>query len=92
MNVDDVELNQIKQAIVRQVNEIASLRAELAQAREEVEKLTSCGLIECAVRNPAVSEAMRHWENRAEKAEAEVERLRNALHEQAADAEDYSRR
>lgn len=34
------------------------------------------GTIEIAVRNPAVAESMKHWEGRAERAEAECARLR----------------
>ena len=81
-----VETERLRSAYNGAVNDRVELEAgmarierELAEARAEVEKLTSCGLIECAVRNPAVSEAMRHWENRAEKAEAEVERLRGVM-------------
>ncbi len=51
----------------------------------EVEMLTTAGVIECAVRNPAVAEYMAHWECRAEKAESELAKLRaapRATHEQ----------
>lgn len=52
--------------------------SELDQLREEVAFLKSCGIIELAVRNPNVADYMKHWEGRAEKAEAaliEVDRL-----------------
>ena len=54
---------------------------EIERLRHEVDALTNCGVIECAVRNPSVAEYMRHWEGRATKAEAEIERLRRALHD-----------
>jgi hypothetical protein len=41
--------------------------------------LQTWGVAEIAVRNLAVMEYMRHWEGRAEKAEADVERLRTLL-------------
>lgn len=47
--------------------------------RAEVERLTTSGIAEVAAHNPSVMDYMRHWEGRAEKAEAEVERLRAAL-------------
>ena len=39
------------------------------------------GVIEIAIRNPNVSSSMRHWEERAEKAEAEVARLKRLVEE-----------
>ena len=43
MNVDDGELARIRQAMVRQVNEIASLHAELTEARAEIERMKRDG-------------------------------------------------
>jgi hypothetical protein len=50
----------------------AEPKTELESLREEVAFLKSCGIIEVAVRNPSVAEYMKHWEERAEKAEAEL--------------------
>ena len=52
---------------------------EIDRLKRELAHLTSSGIIEIAVRNPNVAEYMRHWEERAEKAEAENARLREAL-------------
>ena len=48
----------------------------LREATREAEMLVRGGSIEVAVRNPNVASYMKHWEERAEKAEAEVEQLR----------------
>jgi hypothetical protein len=45
---------------------------------DELHLMKTAGIIEVAVRNPNVMEYMRHWEDRAEKAEAEVIALREA--------------
>ena len=42
---------------------------------ELIETLTKGGIIEVAIRNPNVMEYMRHWEGRAEKAEAALEAM-----------------
>jgi hypothetical protein len=47
-------------------------KSEIDALREEMRFLKTCGIIEIAVRNPNVAEYMRHWERRAEKAEAEL--------------------
>lgn len=52
---------------------------ECKALRAEIETLTKSGIIEVAVRNPNVMEYMRHWEGRAEKAEARVAELEAAL-------------
>jgi tRNA C32,U32 (ribose-2'-O)-methylase TrmJ len=52
---------------------------ELETTRNLVDLLTKSGIIEVAVRNPNVMSYMEHWEGRAEKAEAEVERLREVI-------------
>jgi tRNA C32,U32 (ribose-2'-O)-methylase TrmJ len=56
-----------------------SLQRDIERLKHEVGALTSMGTIECAIRNPAVSESMRHWEGRAESAEREVAALRAML-------------
>lgn len=53
----------------------------IEELEAEIETLTTAGIVEVAARNPNVMEYMRHWEGRAEKAEAEVARLRGALTE-----------
>lgn len=53
--------------------------SEVDRLRQEITNLINSGIVEVAVRNPNVHEYMRHWEGRAEKAEAEVERLRAQL-------------
>lgn len=50
--------------------------SEVDRLRQEITDLINSGIVEVAVRNPNVLEYMRHWEGKAEKAEAEVERLR----------------
>ena len=67
---------------------------ELATLRGRVEALSDpldwriCGIIELAVRNPNVKSYMEHWEARAEKAEAENARLREALEKIAKNSPD----
>lgn len=58
---------------------VAELEAEVERLRQEITDLINLGIVEVAVRNPNVLEYMRHWEGRAEKAEAEVERLKAQL-------------
>ena len=58
------------------VQAVDELGTENARLRAELKQWTTWGVIEVAIRNPSVSEYMRHWEGRATKAEAEVERLR----------------
>jgi hypothetical protein len=53
-----------------------SLTEELEAVRDT---LTSAGIVEIAARNPSVMEYMRHWEARAEKAEAERDGLSGTL-------------
>jgi hypothetical protein len=57
----------------------AEPKTELERLREEVAFMKTCGVIEIAVRNPSVMEYMRHWEGRAEKAEAEAARYRDEV-------------
>lgn len=57
-------------------------RAELAE--RELEHFKSGGIIEVAIRNASVSEYMRHWEGRTERAEnaelrENISRLRERL-------------
>lgn len=50
------------------------LARRLEEARRELYMLQSAGVIECAVRNPAVAEYMKHWEGRTEAAEKGAQR------------------
>ena len=54
---------------------VASLTAERDQLRAEVERLKTCGITELAAINPSVLEYCKHWEARAERAEAERDAL-----------------
>lgn len=56
--------------------------ATIARLSAEVEMLTRGGIIEVSIRNPSVADYMKHWEGRAEKAEAEITRLTAALSEE----------
>ncbi|MGN6773139.1 MAG: hypothetical protein ACTHJQ_25320 [Rhizobiaceae bacterium] len=51
---------------------ISDEEREIRKLRHEVEMLMGAGIIEVAVRNPNVAEYMKHWEDRALKAEAAV--------------------
>ena len=52
------------------------LHATLTAALDELDLMKTAGIIEVAVRNPSVSEYMKHWEDRAEKAEAQIAEAR----------------
>ena len=54
---------------------VAKPQTEVERLREDARFFRNCGIIEIAARNPNVAEYMRHWEGRAERAEAEVARL-----------------
>ena len=54
----------------------AALMAERDQLRAEVERLKTGGIVELAAVNLSVLEYCTHWESRAERAEAEIIRLR----------------
>lgn len=51
-------------------------KCEICDLEDMEQILFHGGIIEVAVRNPSVSEYMRHWEGRAEKAERELELCR----------------
>ena len=48
----------------------------IEELEAEIETLTTAGIVEVAARNPNVLEYMKHWEGRAEAAEAENKRWR----------------
>lgn len=64
-------------------------RCEICVMENELSTFRTAGIIEIAVRNPAVAEYMRHWEGRAEKAERECAELREQLRHPT-DAECYA--
>ena len=51
---------------------IQAIQAERDQLRAEVERLKTCGIVELAAINSSVLEYCKHWEARAERAEAEL--------------------
>lgn len=55
--------------------ELSEIERCLKHLESEIYMLTRAGIIEVAIRNPSVMEYIKHWEGRAEKAEAEVSRL-----------------
>lgn len=56
--------------------ELVKARDRAESQRREESQWRGWGIIEIAVRNQSVSDYMEHWEGRALKAEAEVERLK----------------
>jgi hypothetical protein len=52
---------------------------ERNEARAEVERLIKGGIVEVAVSNQSVAEYMKHWEGRAERAEAACAEMRSVL-------------
>lgn len=57
------------------------IRAYGDKGAEEAHFLKTCGVIELAIRNPNVASYMVHWESRAERAEAEADKLRQEIDE-----------
>jgi hypothetical protein len=57
---------------------LSSLSLRVEELEAEVHNCRTWGIIEVAIRNPSVADYMSHWERRAEKAEAELTRLRTA--------------
>jgi hypothetical protein len=57
---------------------LSSLSLRVEELEAEVHNFRTWGIIEVAIRNPSVADYMRHWERRAENAEAELTRLRTA--------------
>ena len=55
------------------------LARRLEKAQHELDMMKSAGVIECAIRNPSVAEYMRHWEGRAESAEAALKEAQGLL-------------
>lgn len=58
---------------------ITTLTASLAQMTWDRDMLANGGVIEVAIRNPSVSDYMKHWEGRAEAAEADNAKLREEI-------------
>ena len=57
----------------------AALAAECDQLRAKAERLKTCGIAELAAVNSSVLEYCKHWEARAERAEAELAKERARL-------------
>lgn len=51
----------------------------IEELEREIQTLTTAGIIEVAVRNPCVMGYMKHWEDRAEAAEAKLTKAVEAL-------------
>ena len=58
---------------------VKKLFAHARQLEREIEMLTNAGVIECAVRNKAVAEYMRHWEGRTLTAEGQLVVAKNLI-------------
>ena len=67
---------------------IQAIQAERDQLRAEVERLKTCGIVELAAINSSVLEYCKHWEARAERAEAELATAKERLRSEAMD--DYA--
>jgi hypothetical protein len=59
--------------------EISEQQGRIAELESELHTMKTAGIIEAAVRNPAVSEYMAHWEGRTEKAQDRIAELEAAL-------------
>lgn len=55
---------------------VATLERTVAELREELDQWTKWGTIEVAIRNSSVASSMKHWEDRAESAEAALKKMR----------------
>ena len=60
---------------------VQSLTDQNNKLRAENERLKTSGIAEVAAHNPSVMDWIHHWERRTLKAEAENEKLREALDE-----------
>jgi len=58
--------------------ELNAATTERDQLRAEVERLKTCGITELAAVNPSVADYCKHWEARAERAEAELAKYLSA--------------
>ena len=76
---DDLWMQALPPAVL--AGRLSRAAAENAALRAEIDTMRTAGICEIAARNPQVMEYMRHWETRAEAAEAETARLRGLLAE-----------
>ncbi len=81
------ERDTLRDALDRFDAEMVTFKAERDEARAEVERLRDECIVEVASHNVSVREYCTHWESRATKAEAEVERLK-AMYETAGQCKD----
>lgn len=70
----------MRSAVTAALAEAASL---LSTLKAELDHLTKSGIIEVSIRNPSVADYMRHWEGRAEAAEAERDALAKQVNQYA---------
>ena len=75
------ELNAATNDYSNVTPDAARLLRALRIVSDEVDTLCHGGIIEVSMRNTNVMSFFKHWEHRAETAEAEVARLRAALNE-----------
>ena len=68
-------------ALKRQLTDAGLTHGPVHDKLEELHLMKTAGIIEVAVRNPNVMEYVRHWEGRAEAAEADRDRLAGELAE-----------
>jgi len=77
--IADSEAAAVQTAMIREYGNLCATNEGLAKERDklraEVERLKTCGIVEIAASNPSVLDYCKHWEARAQRAEAEVERL-----------------
>lgn len=71
----------VENGMVTQAREVLAMDRELRKAQSENEHFTKSGIIEIAVRNPSVSDWMKHWESRALAAESRLAAVEKALKE-----------
>lgn len=83
-------LNQSLNGVVLGTAEFVCPWRKIERLERELAHFTASGIVEIAVRNPSVAEYCKHWEGRAEKAEAERDRLRAALQEATSTLQDLA--
>ena len=77
----EVESYNAMKAVRDKLNTPSSALARIEELEAELHLMKTSGIVEVAVRNPSVMEYMRHWEGRAERAEAKLAKAVEALEE-----------
>ena len=75
----EVESYNAMKAVRDKLNTPSSALARIEELEAELHLMKTSGIVEVAVRNPSVMEYMRHWEGRAERAEAKLAKAVDAL-------------